>query len=230
MNRLLRLTALMLMVVVAIAAVRIPSAVAQESPETSAFDDVTNLEGLESATSRSYTLDYETLFSTPANMESAEMPEGLQVLSLGIYKFDNDDNAKSAMDLAREELEAEGALGVENVEEFDADDMNDDSIALNGSSEEEGVGPTKTTALVTQEGQYIYFAVSLASGEESDSQTPAVDAVKYMKDTDEGGDVAFNEDGTSTGGTWEKFIKSDNEQVAGLIAFDQQIFPVEEGA
>lgn len=230
MNKILRLTALMLMVVIAITAVRVPNAVAQEA-ESSAFDDVANLEGLESAVSRSYTLDYEAMYAaaTPGDTTEMEMPAGLQVLSLGIYKFDNDDNAKNAMDLAQEELQAEGALGEVEVEEFDADDMNDDSIALSGVSEEEGIGPAQTSVLVTQEGQYIYFSVGLASGDGADSQTPVVDSVKYMKDTDEGGDVAFNEDGTSTGGIWEKFIKADNEQVAGLIAFDQQVFPVEAG-
>ena len=48
-------------------------------------------------------------------------------------------------------------------------------------------------------------------------------------DNDGSGAGEFNEDGTSTGGLWDKFPAADAGVTSGLVPFDQVLFPVPEG-
>jgi hypothetical protein len=47
-------------------------------------------------------------------------------------------------------------------------------------------------------------------------------------ENDGSGEGEFNEDGTSTGGLWDKFPAADDELVEGLIASDEELTQDEE--
>jgi hypothetical protein len=235
MRKLLRISALLMVVMLAALATRMPNAMAQEATpdeEAEVFDQLTELEGLESAVSRYYALDYEALMSSasPAAGEDFAFPEGMQLLGGAVFKFDSDDNAQAGRDKAAElvgsEVAAEGELEFTEVE---IDDLNDETIALETTVEEEGLGATHSLVVITQEDEYLYVAIGVATGAEASATQTTVDLVKYMIDTDAGdGDGTFNADGTSEGGLWDKFPAADNEIVTGLIPEDEQIFPAHE--
>jgi hypothetical protein len=235
MRKLLRISALLMVVMLAALATRMPNAMAQEATpdeEAEVFDELTQLEGLESAVSRYYALDYEALMSSASPEASGEFafPEGIQLLGGAVFKFDNDDNAKAGRDKAGEligtEVAAEGELEFTEVE---IDGLNDETIALEATVEEEGLGATHSLVIVTQEDEYLYVAIGVATGAEASATEKTADLVKYMIDADAGdGEGTFNADGTSEGGLWDKFPESDNEIVSGLVPEDEQIFPVHE--
>jgi hypothetical protein len=233
MRKLVRLSALLLIMMLAVAGTRSSSVLAQDDATAdteSAFDDLTQLEGLEEAVSRDYSFDYETLLAnaSPEDFENFEYPEGVQYVSAIILKFDNEDHAKAALDLAAEELP--NATGGEvELTEIEVDGFNDDTLALGSVTEDEELGTNSTTAIITQEDEYLYLTVGVATGEGQDVTGTVSEVAKKVIDGDTGGDVTFNEDGTSEGGLWDKFPDADDELVEGLIATDSQIFPEPEG-
>ena len=224
--------ALLLMAAISIVAVQAPGAAAQEEEAESAFDDLASLEGIEYAVSRSYTIDYASLFSTasPESMDDSSLPEGLFMVNAAVYRFDSDDNAKKAMELAGSEITEQGFGDIE-LEEIEVDDLNDETIAYTGTTDEEELGEVVNTFIMTQEDEYLYLSLGMTIGTEADGVKPVEDVVKYMMDEDAGNDdeVEFKEDGTSKGGIWDKLPAADNEIVAGLMATDQQLFPEPEG-
>ena len=233
MRKLIRLSALLLIMMLAIAGTRSSSVLAQDDATAesgSAFDDLTQLEGLEEAVGRTYSFDYEALMAnaSPEDFENFEYPEGIQYLSAIVLKFDSDDNAKAALDLAAEELPNAAGDDIE-LTEIEVDGFNDDTLALGATEEDEELGPTATTAIITQEDEYLYLTIGVASGEGQDATETVSELAKQVIDGDTGGDATFNEDGTSEGGLWDKFPDAGSELVEGLVATDEQIFPEPEG-
>lgn len=227
MQKLIRISALLLIVMLSIVATRVPNAMAQDESE-GPLDDPTQLEGLEEAVGRSYSIDYDALFAdaSPDASGNFDYPDGLQGLFTAVYKFDSDDHAKDALEKARTQIESEGVEGLD-LQEVDIDDLNDDTLALTAQADQEGVGTTVTTVVATQEDDYLYVIVGVAVGTDTDLNGIVGDLAKELIDEDAGdGDPTFNEDGTSEGGIWDKFPDSDDDLIKDLIATDEQIFPV----
>jgi hypothetical protein len=226
----MRISALLLVVMLALVASRMPNAMAQDaSPDESAgaFDDLTQLEGIEQGVSRAYSVDYEALFASPSADAEFEMPTGIQMISGVILKFDSEDNAKAARDKANEELKSQTSEEL-GLEEFEVEGLNDDTIGLHGVEEDETLGSTQSSVIMTQEGEYLYLVFSIGTGseEEVDTRSSAIDFVKHVVDADAGdGEGTFNADGTSEGGLWDKFPDADDDMVKDLVPADEQVYP-----
>jgi hypothetical protein len=230
-----RITALMMILLLAVVGSGASSALAQDNAgtpeEASVFDDLTQLEGLERAVGRDWEVDYEAMMtgmSSPdadADAEDFAMPTGTMYVSAAILQFDGDDNAEAAFDKARDEFENQSMMEGIELEEIDVDGMSDNTVALGATQEDDALGKTNTTVILTQEDEYIYLSIGVAV--EDESEGTVVDIVNHMKDADAGdGDGEFHDDGTSEGGLWDKLPAADDEIVGeGLIASDTQIYP-----
>ncbi len=89
----------------------------------------------------------------------------------------------------------------------------------------EGQQAESVIALV-QDDAYLYFVV--AAGSEADIQALTVDFTTGLLEREGSGAGEFHEDGTSTGGLWDKYPAADDSLVADLLPFDQVLFPVPE--
>jgi hypothetical protein len=230
-----RITALMMILLLAVIGSGASSALAQDDAgtpeEASVFDDLTQLEGLERAVGRDWEVDYEAIMTgmaspdADADAEDFAMPTGTMYVSAAILQFDGEDNAEAAFDKARDEFESQSMMEGIELEEIDVDGMSDNTVALGATQEDETLGNTNTTVILTQEDEYIYLSIGVAV--EDESEGTVVDIVNHMKDADAGdGDGEFHDDGTSEGGLWDKLPAADDEVVGeGLIATDTQIYP-----
>lgn len=187
-----------------------------------------DLEGIQNAVLRTYTIDFTSMMDS-ASTPGAEVPEmtGVFALTGGIFQFDSGDNAGNAFGTVDgAATEGAGATGAE-LEEVDVD-LGDQSKGY--KTEEEVEGQTLSTVFaVVQQDEFIYLTAAVVA--DGDAEQLAKDFTQVLLDNDASDDAAqFNEDGTSTGGLWNKFPAADDDLVAGLTPIDQQLYPATESA
>ena len=188
-----------------------------------------DLEGIQYGVARSWSMDYEAMFSmtTPGAEDDFAMPSGILFMAGMVLEFDNEDNAKSGYDRLTEEFSAEAIMGDDGAsyEEWDVETGNQ-STSYHAIEDLEGVESEIVVSLV-QDGDYIY--IISAAGSDVDLKETTKGLMGTMIDNDGSGEGEFSEDGTSTGGLWDKFPSGDDEALAGLVATDEVIYPETEG-
>ena len=186
-----------------------------------------DIEGLQHAVVRAYSLDYSALLASATPGAEPEVPTGVLLLGATILEFDSSDNAEAALTQLDEETDAAGEAslgGDTEVSSIDLD-LGDNSIGYSGVEDLEG-DQVETVIALVQEESYVFFVVASGSGE--DMQAITTDFTNGLIDNDGSGEGEFNEDGTSTGGLWDKFAATDDAVTSGLIPFDQVLFPTPE--
>ncbi|MDQ3223138.1 MAG: hypothetical protein M3Q75_06675, partial [Gemmatimonadota bacterium] len=136
-------------------------------------------------------------------------------------------NAEAALTQLDEDTNAEEEAtfgGETEVTSIDLD-LGDTSVGYSGVEDLEGQTAETVIALVQQD-TYLYFVVVAGSGEGMQDLT--VEFTTGLIDNDGSCEGQFNEDGTSTGGLWDKFAATDDAVTSGLIPFDQVLFPTPE--
>jgi len=220
----LKLSALLALLLLALSLVGGTGVGAQDDAEEF---DVNDLEGIQHGVGRSYSIDYSAMMdqmSTPG--AEMAMPTGIVGIGALILEFDGNDNAQAAFDKLMEQAMAEDTFGDDTeVEEVDLG-LGEQSNSYAGTYEIDGQESEDVITVVRQD-TYVY--VVYASGADTDVQSVVSDFTTGLIETGGSGEGEFHEDGTSTGGLWDKFPAADDELVADLIAYDQVIFPVPEG-
>ncbi len=186
-----------------------------------------DLEGLQHAVVRAYSLDYSALFAEASPEAEPAVPTGVFLVGATILEFDTSEHAEAALAQLDEETDAqnEATMGGETeVSEIDLE-LGDNSISYSGVENLEGQ-EAETVITLVQQDTYVYFVVAAGGGE--DIQAIAVDFTNGLIERDGSGAGEFNEDGTSTGGLWDKYPATDDELVSELLPFDQMLFPVPE--
>ena len=157
---------------------------------------VADLDGLESAYTRIYAPDFNAE-GTPG----AESMERVTVLTITGYTFDGEDAAAGALEPLADEVV--NAIPVSHdITGEPVDDLGDSAVRHGGEFEDEG-GPVTVEMVTVQDGDRIY-QVSLAGAglEDGDAQVDGI--VQFMLDGEiESDEVAFSNDGTSTGGVFD---------------------------
>jgi len=187
-----------------------------------------DLEGLRHAVVRAWSFDYSALFANATPGAEPAVPTGVFLVGATILEFDSSDNAQAALTRLDEETDAanQSTMGGESeVTEIDPG-LGDSSIAYSGVEDLEGQEAETVIALVQQD-TYLYFVVVAGSGE--DIQALTVEFTTGLLERDGSGAGEFNEDGTSTGGLWDKYPAADDAVVSGLLPFDQVLYPEPEG-
>lgn len=183
-----------------------------------------DLEGLESAYSRNYAVDFEALMASPtADMDVSAMMQNVSIMA---YTFDSDDSADKFLDLSKTQLEeaakSEDAAELGEVEIGELEDIDKDGFSASIAMEDVGVG---MYIIVFTDGETVFMITSMNADVETAKAT-AVDTAKYVVDaevkTDE---VTFNEDGTSTGGVFDRMPAGGDDAVGGLqVESDTEVF------
>ncbi len=186
-----------------------------------------DLEGLQHAVVRGYSLDYSAMLDSASPEAELGIPAGVFLVGATILEFDSSENAEAALTQLDEDTNAEdgAALGGESeVTSIDLD-LGDNSIGYSGTEDLEGE-PSETVIALVQQDTYLYFVVTAGIGE--DMQALTTEFTNALIENEGSGEGEFNEDGTSTGGLWDKFPAADDAMFSGLIPFDQVLFPAPE--
>jgi hypothetical protein len=188
------------------------------------------LEGARQAVSRTYTIDVASMMEsigTPGpDGELGEIPELSGVVSLAavIGRFDSGDNAAAAVERVDEETKAslEGQPDAPKLEEAEVD-LGGTSRAYTATQEIEGQ-TLNLSVIIVQQDEFLYFVV--AGVIDADAQELVTGFTEALIANEAGdGEPQVNQDGTSTGGLWDKFPEADDALVANLVAFDEQLYP-----
>ncbi|MGC4106817.1 MAG: hypothetical protein QM753_10765 [Thermomicrobiales bacterium] len=217
-QRRLGLGGLLTLAMVAVIALAHPAAtMAQDTGDDEI--EIADLPGVQAAVSRTFMIDFAAMFS----MEASPTPEtsGTQLIALGgtIVQFDSDDHAKDAYTTILTEIQKPVDLATPDAVTFTTvdlgGDLGDERTGLRITGDESDSLGGDVVALVVRDGSLIYLITGIAeSGDPSDAVVAFTKAVMGGKAG--GGEATFNEDGTSTGGLWDKFPAPDDPAVAGL--------------
>src|SRR5680860_417422 len=116
----------LLLLMTALLAVTLVPAAAQDEA-AGPLDDLSQLEGIESAVNRSYSVDFAALMSiTPEDPDADPFAglEGAWLVFMQVIRFDNDDNAEAAYNLVKDEGGESFAASVEGDQtEFSEGDI-----------------------------------------------------------------------------------------------------------
>lgn len=180
-------------------------------------------EGLVSAYDRTYMVDFEAMMASPsadlADMDSAAM---MRVVSITGMTFDSDDHAeaylkdmKSQIDDAQEAGEMPEGTEVKDLEDFDKD-----GFIATMSMEDLGVN---SAILVFVDGDQVFMVVGIDADIES-ATTLVTDVAKYVADAEVKDDkVTLNEDGTSTGGVFDRMPEAGSDLVGDLTSVTDSV-------
>jgi len=204
---------------------------AQDLPTDSATPDFSELDGIQDAVARNYEGDISALYST--DLSSGATPDfssvgTFSIISL-IIRFEDDDKASDAFDQVNETITQQVSGESEtfgDLEEVDVDDFGDNTSAQAGSFDAAGV-TTSVFFLTTQEDEFVYYTAVVSFADADSARSTAVDFTNTVKDRDAGdGEVELHEDGTSSGGLFNKFPDASDEVLTGVTpSADVQLYP-----
>jgi hypothetical protein len=148
------------------------------------------------------------------------------MVSLGgvIGQFDSIENAAAAVDRVDEYTKAnlEGRPLAPELENVDVD-LGDTSRAYSSTQEVNGQ-VLNVSVIIVQQDEFLY--VVLGGAVDADAQERSTALAQTLIVNEAGDDEPrFNENGTSTGGLWDKFPKPDDALIANLVASDEQLYP-----
>ncbi|HWV23286.1 MAG TPA: hypothetical protein VNZ58_03775 [Thermomicrobiales bacterium] len=193
------------------------SAAAQDTPSV----DSLNVDGLESGYGRAYMPDLNALveaMSTPGAATPDLNADGPSAIQISILTFDKADNAKKASDSIADEIASQEVEDVEMKSE-EVKDLGDSATLYTG--EVKSMGETMAiTALLVQDGEQL-LQIQIVGGENDANSSQAQAIAQHMLDTEPStNEVTFNEDGTSTGGAFDRMPQSgDTDLIGDLTPF-----------
>lgn len=192
-----------------------------DAPEVTGAS-IEDIEGLESAYGRSYSIDIEALMEDPdfdiAAMDPADMAGNLGIQG---YTFDSEDSAKNFLEETKkqmdESIESDEMAEMEDME-FTVGDLEDfDKDGYYVEMKMTGEIEINSAMIIFVDGDTI-FQVSAIAGTMDESKAQAYDAANFIADAEvQSEEVTFNADGTSTGGVFDRMPAADEELLGELV-------------
>lgn len=192
-----------------------------EAPDLeAAMAEAYDVEGLQSVYDRTYMIDIAALMSSPdADMESLDVSVMMNSISIQGMTFDNDDNAKayiedmeSQMNTAMEEGDAET---FEDMEISDLEGFDVDGLRINTNMPDLEVA---ASMVIFSDGNHVFQVMAMNADLET-AQSSADAVTQYVIDADVVNDeITFSEDGTSTGGVFDRMPPAGDEIVGDLTS------------
>lgn len=197
-------------------AMGIPALAQSPTPEA------TPMAGLQEGASRTYSLDPEGI--------PAENPQDFVIVTVHLFRFDTAGQASAAWQSVRDSavasIDPAAASGdpATNIQEEDVSDLGNQAYtAWLSASPEEGVNGYYRL-LYVQDGAWLYLLTAMSGSEEHTLALP--DIAKTLTQRESGpGPVSFKSDGQSTGGIWDKFPPTGDDNMHDLIPFSDK--PIE---
>lgn len=184
---------------------------------------VASLAGLERIVARSYTAPATTMTSTESSPD--ERPSGTFFLSVLIHEFDSSDTAAASFETLDADLQhsIKRDLRAPMTGDLMLDGMGDQARGYIGDLMIEGTTLASTFATVQDEA-YVYSLTGQFLNLDGEEQTQNL--LQSLIDADAGtGEGDYREDGTSTGGLWDKFSLLSPDLAEGSTITDLQLAP-----
>ena len=188
---------------------------AAQTPDASTpvMGEQMDVEGLETVYDRTYMVDFETMMASPsADLDSAAM---MRVVSIQGMTFDSDDNAKKYLDDLKSQIDEakESSDEMADIEVKELEDIDKDGFLITTFMEDLDMA---TSAIIFVDGNQVFMIVAIDADLESSTRL-VTDVATFVADAESGSDdVTFSEDGTSTGGVYDRMPVAGDELVSDL--------------
>jgi hypothetical protein len=226
MNRLR--TCLPLLLVVILISLTSVSTTAQ-TPSAGALPTIGELEGIQAAINRTYSVDFESQLAASPGAQSIDPASGVTALSALILKFDNEENAQAAFDAYQagigDQLLEMGQGGTPTVETDPLDDLGDQAFSATLHTDS-GDLETYYRFVLVREDQYFFLLSALAGS--ADAAGIADNLARYVADEGEeqGEQAIVVAEGGSSGGLWGFLPEADHDLLDGLVPItDETLYP-----
>lgn len=188
----------------------------------------TDVEGLQSVYDRTFSMDIEAMLASPdTDFESLDMSEMMNMFTIQGMTFDNEDNAKAYLEEMKSEMEAamEDEEAMEMLEDMEITDL--EGFDVDGIRVDTNMPDLEVAAsmIVFNDGNHIFMIMSMNADLET-AQSKADEVIQFVIDAEiENEEVTFSEDGTSTGGVYDRMPTAEDE-IAGTLTgvMDMELF------
>jgi len=200
------------------------TASAQDLDATAGKLNLTELDGIEAAVSRTYSLDIGTLVDTASKTPApADVSGPLLMLAL-VARFDTEDHAADAVTDVRDALTGERTTELNGIqlEASELDAPGDTAWALTGPD----TASTAIDGLIVQDAEWLYLAMAI-SNDGSGGETVhdlITFSLQHRESTDE---IIYDHTGRSRGGIWARLPGAGDATALGNTQpiFDTQVLP-----
>lgn len=177
--------------------------------------DLSGVEGLESAYGRMYMVDTATIVATPGATESLDAGDIPLVARTAVYSFEDSAAAEVATEDVADSIADDASEGA-GMEKEELDGIGDAAFQYTTDVEVEEGTTVGMVIVVVQEDENLLVA-AVVGGE--DPAGMAHDWAEFMVDAEiENDEVQFSEDGTSSGGAFDLMPGADDEDLLGDLA------------
>lgn len=194
--------------------------VAAQTPDASGapMGEAMQAEGLVSAYDRTYTVDFEALMASPsADMDTSAMMSAASITGM---TFESEDSAKAYIDDAKSQIDE--AMAGDQIPEGTEVEVTEDL----GDIDKDGIKASMTMPdmdvalgmIIFVDGDQV-FMISVIDADLETATSLAENIAKYVADAEVKDDeVTFNEDGTSTGGVFDRMPEAGNDLLGDLTS------------
>ncbi len=175
-----------------------------------------DIEGMESVYDRTYMVDFEAMMASPsADLASMDTAAMMRMVSVQGVTFDTDENAEAYLADMKSQIEAAQESGDEmsDIEVQPLEGMDRDGLLITTFMDDLGIG---SAAIIFVDGNQVFMIVAIDS-ELEPATTLATDVAMFVNEAEtETDEVTFNEDGTSTGGVFDRMPAAGDDLVSDL--------------
>lgn len=198
-----------------------------QAPDLEGMEASYDIEGLQSIHDRTFSVDIEAMLASPdADFESLDMSVMMNMITIQGVAFDNDDNAKAYIEDMKAQMEQaveEGdAATFEEMEISDLEGFDVDGLRVDMNMPDLEVA---ASMIVFNDGNHV-FQIMVMNADVETAQTSAEDVTQFVLDAEvENEEVTFNDDGSSTGGVFDRMPTADDDVVGDLTGvMDSEIY------
>ena len=204
-------------------------AASAQTPVAGAIPDIADLDGIEAAVSRTWSLDFEAMLVATPDLEPDDLGAGVIALSAMVLRFENEEQASAGYEAFLENIDADLLDLAQNGEAIVTDEQIDDlgdvasAVVLNTRNVDQ---ETFFRFVLVHDGEYFFLTSAL--GDTSEHVTTADELARYLVEEGEkqGEEAVFVAEGASSGGLWGFMPDDDNVLLGELIPiFDETLFP-----
>lgn len=193
--------------------------VAAQGVQAPTGTDPQEIEGLESYYDRTYTVDFESLM-TASPEAGLDMSSAMRAVSVSGMTFDSEDSAKNYVEDMKSQIDE--AMSGDQVPEGTEVEVSDDL----GDIDKDGIKVSMSMSeLDMYMGLYLFvdgntvFMISAVDADIEKADALATDVAKFVADAEvQNEEVTFNEDGTSTGGVFDRMPVPGDEILGNLTS------------
>jgi len=204
------------------------TASAQDLDATAGKLAIEDLDGVETAISRTYATDIAAIVETASGTPTGDEDSGGPILMLAVAaEFDSADHAADAARTIRDRLttrDPDNLNGIE-MEAAEVENLGDTAWTVS-ATRDSGSSPVSIDGVLVQDADWLYLSIAISDdGSSSDAARAIVDfSLQHNADTSQ---AIYDHTGLSHGGVWEKLPSGDNTMsLSGTRPiFDNQLLP-----